>query len=115
MLAERLQGGELERQRVRRLEDDARRDSRVERLLPPVGAQTPPVALAEPGKAPLRVRRRKVVPDGAAELEELVAHHRADRVHAEVLAARPAAAVAPEAGHRVEPARLERPTEHVLP
>ena len=90
-------------------------DPRFERLLPATCAEAPPVARLETGEPELRLRCREVVADCGAEREELLGHHRADGVDAGVLAARPAAAVPPEAGHGVEPAWLERVAEHVPP
>ena len=55
MRAEVVQGGELEREGVRRRQDDGRSDARLERLLPAIGADAPSVALdetPEPGTAP---------------------------------------------------------------
>ena len=57
---------ELEREGVRRLEDDGRRDAGLERLLPAVRAQAPPVARTSP-RSPLGMRRREVVSDRGAE------------------------------------------------
>jgi hypothetical protein len=45
--AEVVQGGELEREGVRRRQDDGRSDARLERLLPAIGADAPSVARDE--------------------------------------------------------------------
>src|SRR4029078_11061647 len=99
---------ELEREGMSRLEDDGWGDSRLERLLPAVRTETPGIGRDEPAEAVLGTRRREMVPHRRAEGEELVRHHGAHRVDAEILAARPAAAVAPDAGQRPEARAIER-------
>ena len=98
---------------MRRLEHDGRRDTRVQGLLPAVRAQAPAVARLEPRKPPLGVRCREVVADACTEDEELLRHDSAHGVDAEILAARTAAPVAPEAGQRVEAAGLEWSPEDI--
>ena len=94
---------------MRRLEHDRRRNTGVERLLPAARRTTHQRSPGhEPREAPLGMRRREVVADRGAEVEELLRHHGADGVDAEVLTARPAAAIAEEPGQRVDAARLER-------
>src|SRR5688572_15842576 len=85
-----------------RAEHDLRGRAGLVRLEPARCAQAPAVAGLEAFEAPLRAGRREVVPGLAAELEELLGHHRADRVAALVLRPRPATAVAVEARHRLE-------------
>ena len=108
-----VERGELERERMRRLQHDRRRDAVVERFLPAARAEAPTVARAEAAEAELRTGRREVVPHRGAEGEELLGHDGAHRVDADILAAGPAGPVAPEPGHGIEAARLERPTEDV--
>ena len=104
---------ELERGGVRRLEDDGRSDARLERLLPARRDDAPAVAGPQAGEHPLRLRRDEVVPGRDRELEELLGHHRADDVEAEVRAGRVAVAVTEVARDRVDRARLELAAEDV--
>ena len=104
-----LQGG-----RVGRRQHDRRRHPGLERLLPARGAQAPLVAGLQSREAELGVRRRQVVADRGREGQELRGDPGADRVHAHVLGAGVAAAVAVEAGQRVEVAGLELFAEDVL-
>src|SRR5574338_630474 len=113
MFAQRVEGAELDRERVGRLEDDTGRHAGLERLLPAIRAKAPAVTRDEPGEAELRPRRRQVVADRRTELQELVRHHRADGIDAEVVATGAPTAVAPEPGQGGEAAGLERPAEHV--
>ena len=68
---QRLDRHELERPLVRRAEYDVRRPTRLVRLEPTRRAEAPAVARLQTGEAPLGTRRREVVADRAAELEEL--------------------------------------------
>ncbi len=104
---------ELERRGVRRLEHDRRRDARLERLLPARGDDAPAVARAEPREQPLRLRRHEVVPADTENSRNSSVIDRADGVEAGVGALGAAVAVAEEAGHRVEGARLELAAEDV--
>src|SRR4029079_16944786 len=88
---------------------------RLERRLPAVCTETPAIARDEPAEPVLGARRREIVPHRRAEGEELGRHHSAHRVDADVIARRPAAAVAPEAGQRHEAAGLERSADDVGP
>ena len=74
VLLQLLQGDELQRGRMRRLQDDGRRDAGHQRLLPPRDAEAPAVARLQTGEVPLRVRRREVVAAGLAEGEERLGH-----------------------------------------
>jgi hypothetical protein len=95
-----------------RLEDDGRRDSRVERLVPALSHDAPAVAGLETREKPLGPGRREVVAARPRELEELLRHHGADDVEAGV-AAGTAVAVAMEARHGIERTRLEVAAEDV--
>ena len=106
---------ELERSGVRGLEHDRRRHPGLERLAPARGDDTPPVARLEAAEEVLRSRRREIVSDRLGEREELVGHHRADRVEAGVATLRAAVAVPEEAGHGIERARLQVAAEDVHP
>ena len=77
------------------------------RLLPARRAQAPLVTGLESVEAELGMRSGEVVADRGGEGQELRRHPGADGVHAEVLGARVAAAVAVEAGEGVVVAGLE--------
>src|SRR5437868_5402830 len=91
-----VEGHDLQRYRMGRLENDLRRLAGVQRLLPASGAQAPTVAGLQPGEAELGHRRRQVVALALREGEELGGHDDANRVQAHVLAAGIAAGVAIE-------------------
>ena len=104
---------ELERRRVRRLEHDRWRDTRLQRLLPARRDDAPAVARLQPREQPLRLRRHEVVPRRDRELEELLRHDRTDDVEPEVGAGRVAVAVAEVARHRVDGTGLQLAAEDV--
>ena len=87
--------------------------ARLVRLEPAGRADAPAVARREPVEPPLRPRCREVVPGPLAEGEELLRHHRADGVRADVLRPGRAAAVAEEARQRRVRARQELAADDV--
>src|SRR5437660_4670673 len=87
--------------------------ARLERFLPTRRAQAPAVARLEAGKAELRHRRRKIIAAGFGKGEEIGGHDDTNRVAADVLARRVAAAVAKEARHWFYRADFEPLAEHV--
>src|SRR5262245_46028382 len=97
----------LERAFVRGAQDHARRLARREGLLPARRAQAPAVAGLEPAEAELRDRRGKIVAGGFGEREKFDGHDGTNRVAADVLLRGIAAAVAEEAGHRLDRADFE--------
>ena len=104
---------ELEGGGVRRLEHDRRRGPGLERFLPAGGDDTPAIAWLQAREHPLRLRRDEVVPARHGEREELLGHHRADRVEPEIDALGSAVAIPEVSGHRIEGARLELAAENV--
>ena len=106
---------ELERRCVRRLEDDGRRHAGLERLLPPRRDHAPAVSRLQARKHPLRLRGDEVVAGRHREVEELVGHHGADRMEADIDSFGTARAVAEVARQRIERARLELAAEDVHP
>src|SRR5262245_22807381 len=113
---EALEVGEravAERAFVRGAQDNAGRLTRLECFLPTRRTETPTVAGLQAGKAEFRHRGRKVVAAGFGEFEKRGGHDGADRVAAEVLSTRVAAAVAKKPGHRIDRAELEPVAEHV--
>src|SRR5215475_2625024 len=90
-----------ERAFMRGAQDHARRLTGLERFLPTRRAQAPAIARLEAAEAELRHRRGKIVAGGFGEREKFGGHDDANRVAADVLAARVAAAVAKEPGHRL--------------
>src|SRR5829696_5934368 len=109
VLAQRLDGHDLQRPLVRGGQDDARRGPRLVGLQPADGDHAPAVAGAQAGEAVLRSGRGQVVAELALHGEELGGDDRADGVRAQVLGPRGAVAVAVEAGQRVDAARLQWP------
>jgi len=103
----------IERALVGGAQHDARRLARLERLGPARRAQAPAVAGLEAGEAELRHRRRQIVAGGFGEFEERGGGDDANRMAAAVIRAGVAAAVAVEAGHRLDRAVFERAAEHV--
>jgi hypothetical protein len=83
------------------------------RAQPVRGRHAPAIARDQTGEPVLRHRGDEVVPDSALVLEELRAHHRADRVAAEVFRTGVAAAVAVEARDRIGAARFQLSAQHV--
>ena len=104
---------ELERADVRGLEHHGGCDAGLRGLLPPQHAETPLVAWLQAGELPFGMRRDEIVALRSTELEELRGDTGADDVGAEVLRARPAAAVAEVAGQRIVAAVLQRRPEDV--
>ena len=97
---------------MRRFENDRRRDSGLEGLVPAGSAQAPAVAgdeSREPG-----ARGAEVVPLLAREREEVVRHPGAHDVDADVVAAGLAAPVPVEAGEGFEAAGFQIAAEHVF-
>ena len=94
-------------------EDDLGGGAGFPGFLPALGAEAPAVAGVEAGEAELGARGGEVVAAGAGEGEEVVGDADADGVAAAVGGAGVAAAVAEEAGHRVEGAGLQRLAEDV--
>ena len=94
-------------------EDHGRGAAGVVGLEPARGAHAPAVAGLEARKSRLRARRRQIVSGLATEREELRVDDRADRVAAQVLGPRRAAAVAEEAGQRPARAFEQRAADDV--
>ena len=92
---------------------DVRCVAGFQRLLPARRAQAPAVRRLQPVETEFRMRGGQVVAGALAEGEEIVGHHRADRVAADVLGRGVAAAVAEEAGQRADGATLQHAAEHV--
>ncbi len=95
------------------LQHYGRGDTRLEGFLPAQCAEAPLVARLEAGELELGARRDEVVATASGELEELGGHAGTDHVQAAVLPVGVAAAVAEEAGERVERAGLEVGAEDV--
>src|SRR5215831_21344769 len=98
---------------MRGAQDDARRLAGLESFLPTGCAEAPTVAGLEAAKAEFRHRRRQIVAAGFGKLEKRRSHDGADRVAADVLLPRIAAAVAKEPRHGIDRADFEPVTEHV--
>src|SRR5690606_3593331 len=113
MLLEERERHDVERPAVRALQPHARRHPVLIRLEPTRGTQAPAVARLQSRKLELGARRRQIVAAETRELEELFRHLDANRVRADILGARVAAAVAEEARSRPLAACLERLAEHV--
>src|SRR5690606_37941753 len=112
-LLQEIERHDLERALVRAFQDHARRHAVLVRLEPTGGAKAPAVARLQARETVLGHRRREVVAAEARELEELPRDPDADRMRAEILVARVAAAVAEEAGTGTLAAGLERLAEDV--
>ena len=111
-----LQVGEvdpLQASGVGRRQQHRRRHPRPMGLRPPARAQTPAITRAQPREAELPTRRHQVIADLRAEPQELLGHHRTDRVHPGVIDIGVAAAVATEPRHRVGAAGLQLATQHI--
>src|SRR6266571_1318278 len=93
---------------VRGAQHHTGRLARVECFLPTGCAQAPTVSGFEPAKAELRHRCRKIVAAGFGKLEKGSGHDGANRVAADVLPPRVAAAVAKEPRHWFDRADFER-------
>src|SRR5262249_3863058 len=98
---------------MRGAQHHARRLAGLESFLPTGCAEAPTVAGLEAAKAEFRHRRRKVVAAGFGKLEKRRGHNGADRVAADVLSPRIAAAVAKEPRHGIYRAHFEPVTEHI--
>src|SRR5262249_19891381 len=98
---------------MRGAQDDARRLAGLESFLPTGCAEAPTVAGLEAAKAEFRHRRRKVVAAGSRKLEKPRGHDGADRVAADVLSPRIAAAVAKEPRHGIYRAHFQPITDHI--
>ena len=98
---------------VRRADHDGGCDAGAVRLEPPRRAYAPLVSRLEPVESPLGPRCREVVARPAAEGQELLRHHRADRVTPDVVTAGGAAAVPEESGHGIGRARLQLAADDV--
>lgn len=96
-----LKVDELQCGDVRRFEDDRGGVARFVGLLPAFDADAPAVTRLEPGKAPLRHGGRQVVARLLRVVEEVGGHFRANEVQSLIFAARVAASVPIEAGHRI--------------
>jgi len=81
-------------------QDHARGLACLEGFLPARRAQAPAVARLQAGKAEFRQGSRKVIAPGFGKTQKGVAHHRADRVAADILGAGVATAVAEKASQR---------------
>src|SRR5882757_6884102 len=113
VLAQVLQVDPLQGAGVGCLQHNLRGTPSGQRLRPARRAQAPLVPRPQPGEAVLRPRGGQVVAHLVAELEELPGHPHADGVHAGVLPAGVAAAVAVEPGERIGTAGLQLTTEHI--
>src|SRR5262249_25099050 len=98
---------------VRGAQHHARRSAGRESFLPTGRAEAPTVAGLEAAKAEFRHGRREIVAAGFGKLEKRRGHDGADRVAADVLSPRIAAAVAKEPRHGVYRAHFEPDTEHI--
>ncbi len=94
-------------------ENDRRCDAGLMGFEPARGADAPAIATLETGESPFRSRGREVVPGLAAEREELLGHHGAHRVTAEILGAGRAAPVPEEAGDGIARARQQGAADNV--
>ena len=83
---------------MRRFQDDRRRDSRIQSLLPAQRAQAPTIARLQPRESILRYRRCKVVAHALTEGEKLGRHSTTDDVSTKILWTCSATTVAKEAG-----------------
>jgi len=113
-LEQNLKGDDVEGGLVGGLQDDGAAGSGAMHVQPACRADTPAVAGAQAGKAELRHGRGEVITQARGDLEELRRHDAADRVHAEVVNAGVAAAVAIEARERVRAAGLQWLAEDVF-
>jgi len=111
--AHEIERHNLERALVRRAQVDARRHTGLVSFLPARGAQAPAVAGLQARETELGSRRREIVAAEARELEKFLRDLDADRVRAQIVVARVAAAVAEESRHRVLATRFERFPEYV--
>ena len=107
VLPQRLQRDELEDRLVGRGQHHRCGRSVTVGARPVDRGHAPPVARHQAGEGVLRHRRGQVVADAPLVAQELLGHHRADRVAAEVLGTGVAASVPEEAGHRVGAAGLQ--------
>src|SRR2546427_4335860 len=94
-------------------QDHAGRLARLECFLPTRSTEAPAVAGFQAAKAEFRHRCRKIVAAGFGKLEKRRGHDGADRVAADVLSPRIAAAVAKEPRHGIHRAHFEPVTEHI--
>lgn len=108
-----FQATDLERARVRRLQDHFRRHARLECLLPTRRAQAPLIAGLQAWKAVLGDRRREVVPARLRKRQEGARDATTHGVRTVIVGTGATASVAKETRHRVFGTKLESPSEHV--
>ena len=104
---------DAQRCRMGGFEHDLRGGVAVERFLPAGGAQAPAVAGLQAGKAILRQGGAEIVAVGLGKGQERRGRDHADRVQADILGAGIAAAVAIEAGDRLDGAGLQRAAQDI--
>jgi hypothetical protein len=114
VLEEKLEGDDFEGRFVRGFEDDGARSAGLLNVEPAACAHAPAVTRLEAGESVLRHGCREVVAEAGRGGKKLFCDDAADRVHAEVVGAGVATAIAIEAGYGVDTTGFEGLTEDVF-
>jgi hypothetical protein len=106
MCGQILQGNKLDGRSVGGFQNDRRRHSGIQRLLPSTDAKAPTISSRKARKAELRMGPDQVVPSRARKLQELRSHDSANGVQSNIAGTGSAKAITIKAGSGLEAAAL---------